>query len=887
MLRFPLLCLSLSCVITLNAPAEDDVPIPKEKARQFDFWLGDWNVRNRHANPDGSWRDGGLAKARVNKVLGGKAILEQWTGQGSLGLRGFSLRTYDAEQKRWEIVLNWHSGAPSSFSYMVGNFEDERGEFFPPSGPKRTRFTFSKAKKNSCQWDQALSADGKQWRTNWIMSFTRTAPPQDRDATNLPIQKPAKSVRGRFPQARQLDRLIGVWSGPAKRKRDDGSWETGSATRRVSSMIDGYGLLQVTDFSWGEQSLTAISFNLTQARWLAVGMSTLEPDCHWLAGSLSGDSLRLNELPTSDNRINEVLSDVATDSYSWTRERRDENGRASVVVSANFKRAEPTGRIATVPTIPQGTSNLAMARALLSQQKFLQAETLLKPLAAKENGDPRAIYLLGYTLHAQKKYAQAMAAYRRSVTSPATKAGSEYNMACICSIQGKTDDAFAHLDAAVKAGFSNIAQAAADPDFANIREDKRFEKYAPKLVSDDQLFTEPTRIIHKFVGEAAGDQFGWTARRAGDWDADGVTDFVATAPTHAAGAGKIYVYSGKSGKLLMQKKGKPGEQFGNSAVGAGDVNGDGKPDLIVGAPNNAAAGNAYVFSGADGSLLHHFKGSQPGDKFGYEVSELGDLNNDGHADVFVGAMAGLGEQKRSGAAVVYSGRTGKPLFDLKGEQSGDGFGNAAGCAKNKDGSFTLAIGAQNAGPNNRGRVYVYRIREAKPHREFTIEGDRNSRNLGQMFISFPGDSDGDGFPDIYASDFSDKTGAPGGGKVVVCSGKTGKQLLAITGKRPGEGLGTSPSDAGDVNQDGVGDLVIGAWQNNEAATSGGRVYLCDGKTGKQLRTWTCRQAGDTLGFDACGIGDVDGDGKIDFLLTSAWSPVKGPKTGRVFIVAGR
>jgi hypothetical protein len=80
--------------------------------------------------------------------------------------------------------------------------------------------------------------------------------------------------------------------------------------------------------------------------------------------------------------------------------------------------------------------------------------------------------------------------------------------------------------------------------------------------------------------------------------------------------------------------------------------------------------------------------------------------------------------------------------------------------------------------------------------------------------------------------------------------------------------------------------VIGAWQNPEGAPSGGRVYLISGASRAVLTTWTCRQAGDTFGFDATGLGDVDGDGRIDYLLTSGWSPANGAKTGRVFIVAG-
>ena len=204
-----------------------------------------------------------------------------------------------------------------------------------------------------------------------------------------------------------------------------------------------------------------------------------------------------------------------------------------------------------------------------------------------------------------------------------------------------------------------------------------------------------------------------------------------------------------------------------------------------------------------------------------------------------------------------------------------------------DGSQLLAVGAKGAGTNRSGRVYVYAIKDARPNLKFTIDGDQHSVHLGQMFLSFPGDMDGDGVPDVYASDFGDNTNAAGAGKVVVHSGSDGRRLLEFHGSVAGEGLGTSPSDAGDVDGDGVGDLVIGAWQNGEGATSGGKVYLYSGAGGgRLLRSWTCRQAGDTLGFDACGIGDVDGDGFVDFLLTSAWSNAQGAKTGRVFIVAG-
>ncbi len=426
-----------------------------------------------------------------------------------------------------------------------------------------------------------------------------------------------------------------------------------------------------------------------------------------------------------------------------------------------------------------------------------------------------------------------------------------------------------------------------DADFENIKDDPRFIKLMPRMLADDDLFVEKTRILQQWIGEAAGDQFGWTARKAGDIDGDKKIDVITTAPTHANGSGKVYVYSSASGKLLHSVTGKPGERLGNSAVGIGDINADGVPDFAAGAPTPNAIGSVYVYSGKDASLIHTLTGKTVAGQFGYEVSEIGDFDGDGCPDLFVGAMAGDGAEKKSGRAEVVSGKTGEMIFELLGERAGDGFGNAAAAAEVEPGQFLLAIGAQNAGPSTHGRVYVYQVKNAKPELKFRIEGDEHSVNLGQMFISFPGDLNGDGVPDVYASDFSDNTRAKGGGKVVVHSGADGKQLLVIHGSQAGEGLGTSPSDAGDVDGDGIGDLVIGAWQNKQGAPSGGKVYLysCAGD-GKLLRTWTCKQAGDTLGFDATGIGDIDGDGHIDFLLTSAWSNKNGPKSGRVLIVAG-
>jgi FG-GAP repeat len=537
---------------------------------------------------------------------------------------------------------------------------------------------------------------------------------------------------------------------------------------------------------------------------------------------------------------------------------------------------------------PELLAGIRESQGLLASQDFAAAEKLLRSLMEKFPDKPGPIFLLGNALRGQQRLDEALLMFEKAKSFQQVKAVSLYNSACILSIQNQPDKALAALEEAVQAGFSNFAQMQTDSDLAGIQDHPRFKRLLPRLLADAELFVEPVRIIAKWNGEAAGDQFGWTARCLGDLDGDSVADFITTAPTHDKGAGKIYVYSSKSGKVIHSVKGNPGDGLGNSAVGIGDINGDGIADFAAGAPTANGVGAVHVFSGVDAAVIRSLHGATAGARFGHEVAACGDIDSDGTADLLVGEMSGNGSTSQCGRVVVFSGKSARPLFELSGERTGDCFGNAAAVKRIGDHEFLLAIGAQEAGPSNRGKVYVYQVKHSKPSLRFTIDGDGHSVNLGQMFISFPGDIDRDGVSDIYASDFSDNTKATGAGKVVVHSGADGRELRAIYGTEAGEGLGTSPSDAGDVDGDGVGDLVIGAWQNRQGAPSGGRVYLYSlAHSPKLLRTITCKQAGDTLGFDACGIGDVDGDGKIDLLVTSAWSNNPAPKNGRVFIIAGQ
>ncbi len=403
------------------------------------------------------------------------------------------------------------------------------------------------------------------------------------------------------------------------------------------------------------------------------------------------------------------------------------------------------------------------------------------------------------------------------------------------------------------------------------------------------LFEPELRVLHEFVGEAAGDQFGWIGRNAGDCDGDRVNDVLLSAPTHGQGgsaAGRIYVYSGKSGALLFTRDGARGDQLGLGIERAGDVDRDGFADVIAGAPGaKGGRGEALVLSGKDGALLLTLSGEAPGDNFGRKVGAAGDADGDGHQDLLVGADLSDSFGLDAGRAYLFSGKDGSLLLALDGEREGDKFGVSL-CGVTVGGSTWLVIGAADAGERHGGRAYVFEWRDGQAELAYTIEADESGVGLARMFVSFVGDVDADGFPDVYASDWDNAAKGPSTGRVYVHSGRSGKRLHAWTGEHAGDGFGIGTADVGDVDGDGHADLLIGAWQNAEGASGGGKCYLYSGKDGALRASWVCTVANETFGFDTTGVGDVDGDRGSDFLITNAWSGVAGRQSGRAFVVAG-
>ena len=528
---------------------------------------------------------------------------------------------------------------------------------------------------------------------------------------------------------------------------------------------------------------------------------------------------------------------------------------------------------------PQATLGAAMAR--MQANDPAGAAQILEEVTKREPANGRAWRNLGLAYQTLKNLDKAAAAYQRALDVDAAVPTPLYNLGIVYALKQDRDRAFEWLQRAKASKKIDMTQASVAPELAALKNDARFAALLPSRADFEHPFVEDVRIIREWDGEAAQDQFGWIARNLGDVDGDGVADVVTSAPSAGAAhaAGRVYVYSTKTGKKVWSADGSEGDQLGTGVEAAGDTNKDGIPDVVAAAPGS---GYAKIYSGRDGRVLQTLRAEDKQDNFGRHAEGVGDVNGDGCADVIVGAPGNNAAGQGAGRAYVYSGKTGDVLLTLSGERAGDGFGSAVAGATTK-GKLLLIVGAPRAGERHTGRTYVYDALSTKP--KFVIEADETGGALGAMFLSVPGDMNGDGVPDVYASDWANTAKGPSTGRAYVHSGADGRHLLTLTGETAGEGFGTSPSVAGDVDGDGFADLIVGAWQYGREAIGAGRAYLYSGKDGRLLKTYTCRIPGDTFGFDAVTLGDVDGDRSADFLITSAWSGISGFHSGRIFVIS--
>ncbi len=399
----------------------------------------------------------------------------------------------------------------------------------------------------------------------------------------------------------------------------------------------------------------------------------------------------------------------------------------------------------------------------------------------------------------------------------------------------------------------------------------------------------------QFVGAEVDGRMGFHVATAGDLDGDGVPDILLGADTSSPGgltrAGLVQVVSGVDGALLYELTGpRAGERLGHWTGGGEDLDGDGVPDLIAGAPfaswpGMQYAGAAYVYSGVDGSLLYSYAGEDELDQLGHSVTLTGDLDGDGRSEFLFGVpWAAYGSV--TGEARVYSGATGQLLRRYRGARRQSGFGYTVANAGdvNGDGVPDQLIGAPGVTPMGAETVSdVYVYSGADGALLWNFHSDEIAGTLGWS-IAGAGDLDLDGHDDLLIGARGMDVGLlPDAGRVFVYSGATGQVLYQYEGMFPNGQLGRNVAGVGDADGDGVPDFLI----SSDTGIPGGRpnagwAYLHSGADGRLLWRIDGEAAQMRLGHFLAGLGDLDGDGLPEFAVTAPFARVGGlSAAGRV------
>ncbi|MFK5956650.1 MAG: integrin alpha [Planctomycetota bacterium] len=403
-----------------------------------------------------------------------------------------------------------------------------------------------------------------------------------------------------------------------------------------------------------------------------------------------------------------------------------------------------------------------------------------------------------------------------------------------------------------------------------------------------------------FAAETAG--LGGAISKVGDINGDGVNDIIVGAPLSSPGglfqAGAVVVYSGADGTVLYHFIGAEAfDHFGGSVSGLGDINQDGFDEILVGASDAnpsglLRAGSCYIYSGQDGSLLRQWTGEGESDAFGSAVSHAGDLNADGYPDILVGApSANPNGVVDAGSAYCYSGQNGVLLFQWNGAVSQDFLGSSVSFAGNLNGDLIpdVLIGAYGAtSPNVSSPGGAFAFSGASGVEIYRWYGEAYADQMGWS-VSGGYDLNNDGFDDCIV-------GAPGAnigfiynfGSVFVYSGQDGSLLYRWDGDNEGDFLGASVSGVKDVNGDGMDDIIMGAQSvGNIHRFHIGYAHLRSGRNGALIQKWKGLTSTDAFGLVVADAGDLDTDGFSDIAIASpasVWSGQFGPGSVRLYTI---
>ncbi len=165
---------------------------------------------------------------------------------------------------------------------------------------------------------------------------------------------------------------------------------------------------------------------------------------------------------------------------------------------------------------------------------------------------------------------------------------------------------------------------------------------------------------------------------------------------------------------------------------------------------------------------------------------------------------------------------------------------------------------------------------------YIFTGGAAGDNFG-FSVASAGDVNNDGFDDLIVGASWNDAGGNNAGRAYVFSGQTGDTLHIFTGEAEFDLFGASVASAGDVDNDGFDDLIVGAYSNDAAGSSAGRAYVFSGQGGNTLYTFTGEASGDFLGWSVASAGDVNNDSFDDLIVGAFWNDAGGTDAGRAYV----
>ena len=465
-----------------------------------------------------------------------------------------------------------------------------------------------------------------------------------------------------------------------------------------------------------------------------------------------------------------------------------------------------------------------------------------------------------------------------------------------------------------------------------IYDNKNVSNFAAINIDNEVGFTQQSIEGTEFNG-----QFGSAVSDAGDVNGDGWDDVIVGAPNEANGEykeGRAHVYYGSATGIAASpdwstESNNANAAFGAAVASAGDVNNDGYDDVLVGAyrfsGTAAKAGKVFLYYGSASGLATIPAWTAEGDienaHFGHAVASAGDVNNDGYADILVGAP-GYDIDVASpdaGRAYLFLGSASgpSPSANWSGASSVDraSYGSSVSGAGDVNGDgyddFLVAASKDDQAALDTGRVFLFHGTSTEMIASVTPSwvGYAGSTDQFGSSISGAGDVNGDGYDDILIGAHLDTAFNFGplwdSGKLYVYHGSaSGLAPFDVSAanhgadwsfpenrreeySQPYAKLGRSVSSAGDINNDGYPDIIIGATHFDNGETNEGWALIFYGSSGglsEFPNSLEINQAEALFGISVSGAGDVDKDGAADFIIgANRYDSSMGTNTGAAFL----